>query len=153
MKKANAKLFLLGDGPKRKEMEAKAGELGIDKDVIFAGNKNPVAPYYQSFDAFLFPSRFEGMPGTVVEAQAAGLPCLISDSITTQVKVTELVQFLSLEKSDSCWADVFLKQIEDSKECIKEGGSTLIDTFYDVTYQVKCYEQFYLTGDITKLKK
>jgi len=152
-KKANAKLFLLGDGPKRKEMEAKAGELGIDKDVIFAGNKNPVAPYYQAFDAFLFPSRFEGMPGTVVEAQAAGLPCLISDSITTQVKVTELVQFLSLEKSDSCWADVFLKQIEDSKECIKEGGSTLIDTFYDVTYQVKCYEQFYLTGDITKLKK
>ncbi len=150
---ANAKLFLLGDGPRRADMEAKARELGIDRDVIFAGNKNPVAPYYQAFDAFLFPSRFEGMPGTVVEAQAAGLPCLISDSITTQVKVTELVQFLSLEKSDSCWADVFLKQIEDSKECIKEGGSTLIDTFYDVTYQVKCYEQFYLTGDITKLKK
>ena len=152
-KNADAKLFLLGDGPRRAEMEAKARELGIDKDVIFAGNKNPVAPYYQAFDAFLFPSRFEGMPGTVVEAQAAGLPCLISDSITTQVKVTELVQFLSLEKSDSCWADVFLKQIEDSKECIKEGGSTLIDTFYDVTYQVRCYEQFYLTGDITKLKK
>ena len=151
-KNADAQLFLLGDGPRRAEMEAKARELGIDKDVIFAGNKNPVAPYYQAFDAFLFPSRFEGMPGTVVEAQAAGLPCLISDSITTQVKVTELVQFLSLEKSASCWADVFLKQIEDSKECIKE-ESTLIDTFYDVAYQVKCYEQFYLTGDIAKLKK
>ena len=151
--KENAVLFLLGDGPRRAEMEAKAKELGVANAVVFAGNKNPVAPFYQAFDAFLFPSRFEGMPGTVVEAQAAGLPCLISDSITSQVKATELVEFMSLEKSASCWADAFWKQIEGSKECIQEGAFTLIDTFYDVTYQVKCYEQFYLTGDIVYLKE
>ena len=60
---------------------------------------------------------------------------------------------MSLEKSASCWADAFWKQIEGSKECIQEGAFTLIDTFYDVTYQVKCYEQFYLTGDIVYLKE
>ena len=151
-KKADAKLFLLGDGPRRKEMETKARELGVDKDVIFAGNKNPVAPYYQAFDAFLFPSRFEGMPGTVVEAQAAGLPCLISDSVTAQVKVTELVAFLPLEKSAEEWAEEFAHHVKNCKANVGV-QIDLSKTNYDVNCQVKCYEQFYLTGDITKLKK
>jgi len=152
MKNANFKLFLLGDGPRRKEMEAKAGELGIDKDVIFAGNKNPVAPFYQAFDAFLFPSRFEGMPGTVVEAQAAGLPCLVSDSITSQVKATALVTFLSLTKSEEEWAEEFILHVKD---CNAEGKVQvdLSDTNYDVNYQVKRYEQFYLTGDVSTMKE
>jgi len=147
--KDNAVLFLLGDGPRRAEMETKAKELGIANAVIFAGNKNPVAPFYQAFDAFLFPSRFEGMPGTVVEAQAAGLPCLISDSITKQVKATELVQFLSLQENCKTWASKFLRMIEEGDSSITEGKkSTLLNSFYDVNYQVKCYEQFYLTGDV-----
>ena len=147
--KENAVLFLLGDGPRRAEMEAKAKELGIANAVIFAGNKNPVAPFYQAFDAFLFPSRFEGMPGTVVEAQAAGLPCLISDSITEQVKATELVEFLSLQENCKTWAMKFLRMIEEADSSITEGeNSVLLNTFYDVNYQVKCYEQFYLTGDV-----
>lgn len=147
--KENAVLFLLGDGPRRAEMEAKAKELGIADAVIFAGNKNPVAPFYQAFDAFLFPSRFEGMPGTVVEAQAAGLPCLISDSITKQVKATELVEFFSLQENCKTWAMKFLRMIEEADSSITEGdNSALLNTFYDVNYQVKCYEQFYLTGDV-----
>jgi len=147
--KENAVLFLLGDGPRRTEMETKARELGIANAVIFAGNKNPVAPFYQAFDAFLFPSRFEGMPGTVVEAQAAGLPCLISDSITSQVKATELVEFLSLQENCKTWAMKFLRMIEEADSSITEGdNSALLNTFYDVNYQVKCYEQFYLTGDV-----
>ncbi len=147
--KENAVLFLLGDGPRRTEMETKARELGIANAVIFAGNKNPVAPFYQAFDAFLFPSRFEGMPGTVVEAQAAGLPCLISDSITKQVKATELVEFLSLQENCKTWAMKFLRMIEEADSSITEGeNSALLNTFYDVNYQVKCYEQFYLTGDV-----
>lgn len=151
-KKPDAKLFLLGDGPLRVQTEELAKSLNIEKDVIFAGNKNPIAPFYQAFDAFLFPSRFEGMPGTVVEAQAAGLPCLISDAITPQVKATELVAFFSLEKSAKEWAEEFERHVRDRK-AEGEVWVELSKTNYDVTYQVKCYEQFYLTGDITKLKK
>lgn len=149
-----AKLFLLGDGPRRQEMEEKAAELGIKERVIFAGNQNPVAPYYQAMDVFLFPSRFEGMPGTVVEAQAAGLPCLIADTITTQVKVTELVTFLSLEQSAKLWAEQLNRIAAEQK--IQKNAETEIDlskTNYDVNYQVKQYEQFYLTGDVTVMKK
>lgn len=150
-KKPDVRLFLLGDGPLRVQTEELAKSLNIEKDVIFAGNKNPIAPFYQAFDAFLFPSRFEGMPGTVVEAQAAGLPCLISDSVTSQVKVTELVAFLPLEKSVEEWAEEFAHHVKNCKANV-EVQIDLSKTNYDVTYQVKCYEQFYLTGDITYLK-
>ena len=149
-----AMLFLLGDGPRRQEMEEKAAELGIKERVIFAGNQNPVAPYYQAMDAFLFPSRFEGMPGTVVEAQAAGLPCLIADTITTQVKVTELVTFLSLAQDAELWAEQLNRIATERK--MQKNTETEIDlskTNYDVNYQVKQYEQFYLTGDVTVMKK
>ena len=151
IKRPDAKLFLLGDGPRRAEMEAKAKELGVEQDVIFAGNKNPVAPYYQVFDAFLFPSRFEGMPGTVVEAQATGLPCLISDSITSQVKATELVAFLPLSKSSEEWAEEFLNHVERCKN-VETEQIDLSNTYYDVNYQVKRYEQFYLTGNVAVMK-
>lgn len=151
-KKDNAKLFLLGDGPRRAEMEAKVRELGIDKAVIFAGNKNPVAPFYQAFDAFLFPSRFEGMPGTVVEAQASGVPCLVSDSVTPQVKVTELVSFMALEKSSSEWAEGLERHTEKCKKEVKK-KIALSDTNYDVNCQVKRYEQFYLTGDVSVMRE
>lgn len=148
------KLFLLGDGPRRQEMEEKAAELGIKERVIFAGNQNPVAPYYQAMDVFLFPSRFEGMPGTVVEAQAAGLPCLIADTITTQVKVTELVTFLSLAQSAKLWAEQLSQMMTERK--VQKNSETEIDlskTNYDVNYQVKQYEQFYLTGDVSVMKE
>lgn len=150
-KRADAKLVLLGDGPRRVEMEAKVRELGMENEVVFAGNKNPVAPFYQAFDAFLFPSRFEGMPGTVVEAQAAGLPCLVSDSVTSQVKATELVAFLPLAKSAEEWAEELLRHAETYKEDEKR-RTDFSDTNYDVNYQVKRYEQFYLTGNVSVMK-
>ena len=152
-KNKRTKLFLLGDGPRRQEMEVKAKELGIMEKVIFAGNQNPVAPFYQAMDAFLFPSRFEGMPGTVVEAQAAGLHCLLSDTITPQVRVTELVTFLSLKQNAGIWA----KQLDEmlAKQNTQKESREKIDlskTNYDVNCQVKQYEQFYLTGNVESMR-
>ena len=151
-KNERARLFLLGDGPLKQEMEARADELGITPKVIFAGNQNPIAPFYQAMDVFLFPSRFEGMPGTVVEAQAAGVPCLIADTITSQVKVTELVTFQSLEQKAEVWAGQLERLIEENA-IQKEKEADLSKTNYDVNHQVKQYEQFYLTGDVEFMKE
>ncbi len=151
-KNEQAKLFLLGDGPLKQEMEAKAGELGIAPKVIFAGNQNPIAPFYQAMDAFLFPSRFEGMPGTVVEAQAASVPCLIADTITSQVKVTDLVTFQSLEQKAEVWASQ-LEQLITANKLQKQKEVDLSKTNYDVNHQVKQYEQFYVTGNAAFMKE
>lgn len=143
-KKENAVLMLLGDGPLMEDVKQKATQLGISHKVIFAGNQSPVAPFYQAFDFFLFPSRFEGMPGTVVEAQATGLKCLISDAITKQVKATDLVEFFSLGNSAEEWAEEVIKQ-SVCEQTYSINGS-LADTNYDVNNQVAFYTDFYLTG-------
>lgn len=76
-----AVLLLAGDGPLRPEMEMKAEELGIAESVMFLGIRSDVPRLMQAMDCFVMPSLYEGLPMVLVEAQAAGLPCLISDVI------------------------------------------------------------------------
>lgn len=143
--KENAVLMLLGDGPLKSDIEQKSEQLGLQNKVIFAGNQTPVAPFYQAFDCFLFPSRFEGMPGTVVEAQAAGLTCLISDTITRQVKATELVDFLSIEEPASMWAQKLIAKIREDNQ--NANNCDLAATNYDVNNQVAFYKDLYSGKD------
>ena len=148
--KSNARLMLLGDGSLREMIEKKAESYGIKDKILFLGNQTPVAPFYQAMDVFIFPSRFEGMPGTVVEAQAAGLPCLISDTITREVKATDLVSFYSLNDEPLVWAKAAITKAD----CKKDSDVLLLSTSkYDVNNQVKKYETFYLTGNSSILRE
>lgn len=80
-RRPDAVLLLAGDGPLRAEMEKKAAGLGIDSSVMFLGVRPDVARLMQAMDCFVMPSLYEGLPMALVEAQAAGLPCLISNVI------------------------------------------------------------------------
>ena len=104
-KNENARLLLVGDGDTRKQAEKKAADMGIQDKVIFAGEISGPSGYYQAFDMVIFPSFYEGLPGMIVEAVAAGLPCLISDSITKEVDVPEYVEYCSLSESAETWAE------------------------------------------------
>jgi len=75
-KRPDAHLLVVGDGPRRAHLEAKAGHLGIDDSVHFAGLRDDVPDLLAAMDAFVFPSHYEGLPGALLEAMAAGLPCL-----------------------------------------------------------------------------
>ncbi len=77
-KNPNCCLNLLGDGELRPEIEAYAEELGIQKKVVFHGSQSNVYPYLQAADMFLLPSKFEGMPMTIIEAMGTGLPVVAS---------------------------------------------------------------------------
>lgn len=89
-------LCIVGDGPLRTELESLNRELGISEDIIFAGNKDNVNEYYQMFDLMVLPSMFEGLPITLVEAQAAGLRCLVADNISKEIQITNLIKYLPL---------------------------------------------------------
>ncbi|WP_168122740.1 glycosyltransferase family 1 protein [Paenibacillus sp. HB172176] len=78
----DSRLMLAGDGPLRKEMEEKAERLGISRHVKFLGVRSDVEHLLLAFDVFVFPSHHEGLPVTLIEAQANGLPCVVSDAIT-----------------------------------------------------------------------
>lgn len=98
-------LLLLGEGSGMEDIRILSRELGIEDKVYFLGNKSNVNDYYQAMDYFVYPSRFEGMPGTIVEAQTAGLRCLMSDTICKEVIATDLVTTRSISEDPGLWAD------------------------------------------------
>ena len=102
-----AALLLVGEGALQQQAVRKAVELGVADDVIMTGNRNDVPELLGAMDRFCFPSLWEGLPVTLVEAQAAGLPCIISDTITHDVDVSPLVTRLPPEDAER-WADELL---------------------------------------------
>ena len=105
------RLLMLGKGPLMDEMNQLTDRLHIYDRCIFAGNKSNASEYYQAMDYFCFPSRYEGLPGSVVEAQAAGLQCLVSDAVTPEVNATELVSMRSINSEPRDWARKILDDL------------------------------------------
>ncbi len=106
---SNAVLLLIGTGEKEEQVKKQVEDLGIKDKVLFLGVKSNVPDYFMAMDMLLFPSLFEGMPNVVIEAQTTGLPCLISDTITQEVKVTDCIEMLSIKKPCKDWADAITK--------------------------------------------
>lgn len=101
----NARFFCLGEGSLRTEIEAEIKRLGLEDRVILTGMRTDAEDFMSCFDVFLFPSVFEGLPLTLIEAQAAGLKCLISDTITREVVMSEgLLEYVSIEEQPAVWA-------------------------------------------------
>ncbi len=148
-KKKEAKLLLVGDGDTMPEVKEKAAQLGIAEQVVFTGMKKETAFFYHAMDMVIFPSHYEGLPGTVVEAQAAGLPVLMSDSVTDQVAVTPLVESYSLQRSAADWAAEALHLYEQLQEQLgteafqKECYKVLCEKGFDVTAQARQLERIY----------
>lgn len=105
-------LLLAGQGPLQEEIKAKVDRLGIDNSVRFLGQRSDANELYQAFDVFLLPSLYEGLPVVGVEAQAAGLLCVLSDDMTKETKVLKSTHFLSLSNKADYWADEILKTSE-----------------------------------------
>lgn len=99
-----AKLILFGVGDLEDNIKQKVKNLGLEDNVIFAGARGDIYKYYHAMDAFLFPSLFEGLPFSLIEAQMTGLPSLVSDVITDECVVTNLIYKMSLEQKAIEWA-------------------------------------------------
>ena len=95
--KPNAKLLMLGEGEDRPMLERLIQELGLSEHVIMTGNVPNVPDFLSAMDVFAFPSVFEGMPLSIVEVQANGLPCVLSTGVPRDVYLTDLVKPLSLD--------------------------------------------------------
>lgn len=105
----NAKLFLIGDGPLRQDIERQANDLRISKNVTFIGNVDNVNDYLQAMDVMVMPSLFEGLPLALLEWQLSGLPVVISDQITSEAIISDKVSSLSLNDQFTKWADYIIE--------------------------------------------
>ena len=138
----NSKLVLVGTGPLETDAKRCCDELNISDSVIFAGVRNDIPSLLSAFDIFLLPSLYEGMPNTVIEAQASGLLCIISDAITKQADVTDGVTYVSLQKSPNEWARLILESKDkprmENGEKMREEGYSIEDTvriFIELCYK------------------
>lgn len=100
----SARLILVGDGDLLPQSKELAAEMGLGKAVMFLGVRKDVADLMAAMDVFMLPSFYEGMPNVVLEAQATGLPCVVSSSVTTECGVTDLVEFVGLNEPVDSWA-------------------------------------------------
>lgn len=137
----NSYLMLVGEGELKVSIQDKVRTLGLEDFVIFTGLRSDVNDLLQAMDVFLFPSLYEGLPVSIIEAQAAGLPCLISDKVPIECKKTDLVYQLNLEDSLNVWSDKIyeLSHItrRDTYEEIKQSG-------FDIVENAKWLENFYV---------
>ncbi len=142
-KKNNDSLLLLaGQGPLMSEMQEKVKNLGLDKNVVFMGQRNDVNELYQVFDVFLLPSLYEGLPVVGVEAQATGNLCFFSDDMTKETKVLDSTVFMSLNNSPEEWANNILASVKtykkhDTKEEVSKYG-------FNIKEEAKKLENKYL---------
>lgn len=94
----------------------------ISDYIILLGNRNDVDRIYQAMDVFVLPSQYEGLPVVGVEAQASGLPCIMSDRMTSETKMSKNVCFLSIDKGVEIWVDEILKHSDDDR----------VESIYDI---------------------
>lgn len=109
--KENSILLLVGQGPLMEEMKEKVKILGLEKNVMFLGQRSDINELYQAMDLLLFPSLYEGLGMVVVEAQISGLPCVVSTEIPKIAKVTKKITFVNLKNKTETWNEVIFKYL------------------------------------------
>jgi len=138
----DAVLVLAGRGELEDKIREYVKELGLTNDVIFSGVRSDVSNLLQMYDVFVFPSNYEGLPLSVIEAQASGLPCLISTAVSELACVTDNCEMLTLKLTAKEWAEKVLYAYDNTirgnkYEDIKNSG-------FDITEVAKEMEDFYI---------
>ena len=140
-KDQNCIMHILGEGPLKADIARRAADLGIEQQVVFAGFTQRLNDYFNAADLLLFPSLYEGLPITIVNAQCSGLPCVLSDTITDEVQLSDLISFVSLKESPAVWADISLaamkrERTDHTEEIAKKG--------YNIAEEALRLEELYL---------
>jgi glycosyltransferase involved in cell wall biosynthesis len=137
----NAVLLLVGDGGLRQEIQEKAKTCGLTDSVIFTGLRSDVPELMQVMDIFVFPSLYEGLGIAAIEAQAAGLPCLVSDGVPEECAKTDRVVHCALKDGPQKWAEQILQMChtarQDTSEQIAQAG-------YDLKENALWLQNYYL---------
>ena len=139
----NAKLILKGIGALFDEVKSKVQRLGLSDKVLFLVERRDMSKLYQAMDLFVLPSRFEGLPQVMLEAQCSGLKCYASESITDEVKITDLTHFLPL--SIDAWSNEIIETAH--KNYVRRDRSAEVAAAgYSIKEQIKVLERIY-AGD------
>lgn len=142
-------LLLVGQGPLVEKIKEKVEFLGLTNKVKFLGQRTDANEFYQVFDLFLFPSLYEGLGMVAIESQVSGLPTICSDQIPKMVRISDNVEFLTLDEDPKIWAEKVLKCVN------KKERTSNIDSAKSVGYDIiiesnKLESKYMKLGDVNE---
>lgn len=139
-------LFLWGiDGTSKKSILKKIKDYGLENNIRYMGTTDKINEYLNAMDIMLLPSKFEGFPVTVVEWQANGLPCILSDTITRECNLNGNVMFLPINQGVECWVDQIENSAYDLEERLNEDHVIkLRKKGFDIKYNANELKEHYV---------
>jgi len=143
----NFKIFLVGDGELKEQVEKEIVNNNLQENIVVLGIRKDIPEIMNIFDVFILPSLFEGFPLVILEAQAAGLPCVVSDTVSMEVELGfDLVKFASLDNIND-WIDQIL--LFKDYSCKRKDIAEKMDNLgYDISYNVKkLYDIYSISGN------
>lgn len=141
---SNYRLMLIGDGNLRIDIETQIRELGLTDKVMLMGKTLDVPNLMQAMDIIIMPSKYEGLPLTLVEAQSACLPCFISTDITEEVKITNLIESIDLSEGPVKWAKLINAHKYSNRESIKDDiCKKIVKKGYSIKVNAKKIKELY----------
>ena len=114
--KNNAVLVLVGQGENETNIKEMVVTYNLQDSVIFMGVRNNVPDLLNMFDIFVLPSRYEGLPVTLVEVQANGLLTFCSNNTTSEIKVSDFISYLDLKRGPQKWAEFIFEKVKSVRE-------------------------------------
>lgn len=143
----NSILFLVGDGELKTKLKKKVKSLNLTDKVKFLGIRKDVKKLMFMSDTLLFPSFYEGLPVVLVEAQATGLPALISNTISREIDITNNIKRIDISNAPKQYAELALKNVYESNiSNRKEAYLKVEKAGYDIGHTVKMLEEIYTSG-------
>ena len=141
-KHSNSKLLLVGQGVEEDNIKNKVKTLGLENDVIFMGARDDVHEIFQAMDVFVLPSRFEGLGIVLIEAQAAGLPCVTTkNKVPEIVNITGNVDFVDLDAPVEQWVESLEHQLKIKIDC-SQIDAKIAEAGYDMTTAGEEFKRF-----------
>lgn len=141
-KNTNSKLILVGIGPEQESVKRKVKKLGLHNNVIFTGERSDIPELLCAMDCFIMPSIYEGLPFVLVEAQATGLTCIVSDSISHDAKITDHLHFFNLSKNAQEWCNEISSILSIASD--RKDNSIFIRSGYDIKSTIEYVQSSYL---------
>ena len=140
--KKDTKLMIVGNGPLEKELKEYANKLSIEDKVFFINTRLDIEKMYQAFDVFVLPSIYEGLGIVLIEAQTSGLPCVVSDVVPKEAKISDKYEEKSLNDTYQEWADIIIKNMQYEERITNIDG--VIKNNYDIKTEAKKLEEYYI---------
>ena len=137
----DAVLLLAGDGDLEERIRAKVESLGLVDCVQFLGVRSDIDDILLVSDVFLFPSLYEGLPVTLVEAQASGIKCVISDAVPSDCLITRNIDIVPLEATLGDWANAVLAYVSYRR---KDTYASILKNDFDINENAAWLEEFYI---------